>query len=134
MMQSAAYLHHNLHQPPTTRRLQPHTHVELFLVSRVSLWKDYAPNISVWKDKNWAHTSTELIDHEFFTDWARNHVKKAKRTLKNLRIKTSLLKLEYKISGWVRNHAKNKQAKEGKDAEIGITVYDYLVNQHGKVD
>ena len=34
----------------------------------------------------------------------------------------------------MRNHAKNKQAKEGKDAEIEITVYDYLVNQHSKVD
>ena len=99
LMQSADHLHYNLHQSLTRRRLKLHTHVELFLVSPVNLWKGYALDVPTWIDKNIVNTSTETIDCEFLTDRAINHVEKAKRTFKNLRVKTSPPNLEYKISG-----------------------------------
>ncbi|KAF8403535.1 hypothetical protein HHK36_011639 [Tetracentron sinense] len=65
-------------------------------------------------------------------DWA-----KAKRTLKNLRIKTSPSNTEYKITGLSENSCKNQtfslKQKNGRDGDgevqtIEVTVYEYFVN------
>ncbi|XP_028797109.1 protein argonaute 4 [Neltuma alba] len=68
-------------------------------------------------------------------DWA-----KAKRTLKNLRIKTSPANQEYKITGLsdlpCREQTfslKSKSGKDSIDASEEVTVYDYFVN-HRKID
>nr|ACZ04920.1 argonaute 4-like protein [Pelargonium x hortorum] len=67
----------------------------------------------------------------FSLDWA-----KAKRTLKNLRIKTSPANTEYKITGLSEKPCKEqmfslkqKSGNENGEAEtLEVTVYDYFVN------
>ncbi|KAF8395625.1 hypothetical protein HHK36_019576 [Tetracentron sinense] len=62
---------------------------------------------------------------------------KAKRTLKNLRIKTSPSNMEYKITGLSENTCKEQmfslKQKNGRDGDgevqtVEVTVYDYFVN------
>ncbi|CAI0452235.1 unnamed protein product [Linum tenue] len=62
----------------------------------------------------------------FSLDWA-----KAKRVLKNLRVKVSPTNQEYKITGLSDQNCKDQlfQLKQKGDAEpLEITVYDYFVN------
>ncbi|KAF8402228.1 hypothetical protein HHK36_013180 [Tetracentron sinense] len=70
-------------------------------------------------------------------DWA-----KAKRTLKNLRIKASPSNTEYKITGLSENSCKNQtfslKQKNGRDGDgevqtIDVTVYEYFVNYRHSV-
>ena len=37
-------------------------------------------------------------------------------------------------SGMIQFTLRDKQPKEGEDAEIEVIVYDYLVNHHSKVN
>ncbi|RDY14406.1 Protein argonaute 4, partial [Mucuna pruriens] len=74
--------------------------------------------------------SNQNVRDPFQLDWA-----KAKRTLKNLRIKTSPSNQEFKISGLselpCREQTFTLKGKGGMDGENGteeITVYDYFVN------
>ncbi|OIT08622.1 PREDICTED: protein argonaute 4-like [Nicotiana attenuata] len=68
----------------------------------------------------------------FTLDWA-----KAKRMLKNLRVKTSPTNQEYKITGLSERSCKEQTftlKQKGKDGEGDeITVYDYFVN-HRNID
>ncbi|GAV84720.1 PAZ domain-containing protein/Piwi domain-containing protein/DUF1785 domain-containing protein [Cephalotus follicularis] len=67
----------------------------------------------------------------FSLDWA-----KAKRMLKNLRIKTSPSNQEYKITGMSEKpckeqlfHLKQKNTKDGNgEIALEVTVYDYFIN------
>ncbi|KAI5323475.1 hypothetical protein L3X38_032547 [Prunus dulcis] len=74
--------------------------------------------------------ANQNVRDPFSLDWM-----KAKRTLKNLRVKTSPSNLEYKITGLSEKPCReqtftlrNKHAKDGEDGEIEVTVYDYFVN------
>ncbi|KAL8542091.1 hypothetical protein ACS0TY_003087 [Phlomoides rotata] len=72
----------------------------------------------------------QKVEHPQQIDWA-----KAKRTLKNLRIKASTSNMEYKIIGLSDLRCKDqtfffKQRREGSSdaTEVEITVYDYFVS------
>jgi eukaryotic translation initiation factor 2C len=75
--------------------------------------------------------ANQNVKDPFSIDWA-----KAKRTLKNLRIKASPTNQEYKITGLSERPCKDqmfslKQRKSNEDGEpetLEITVYDYFVN------
>ncbi|XP_070003658.1 protein argonaute 4 isoform X2 [Nicotiana tabacum] len=72
----------------------------------------------------------------FSLDWA-----KAKRTLKNLRVKTAPANQEFKITGLSEKSCREqtftlKQRSKNEDAEVQtseVTVYDYFVN-HRNID
>ncbi|XP_059625065.1 protein argonaute 4-like isoform X1 [Cornus florida] len=74
--------------------------------------------------------ANQNVKDPFSIDWA-----KAKRTLKNLRVKTNPSNTEYKITGLSEMPCKEQmfslKQKSGKD-EVGetieVTVYDYFVN------
>ncbi|GFZ13050.1 argonaute family protein [Actinidia rufa] len=75
--------------------------------------------------------SNQNVKDPFSIDWA-----KAKRTLKNLRIKTNPANTEYKITGLSERPCKEqtfslKQRGKDNDGEVEtleVTVYDYFVN------
>ncbi|KAL8028725.1 hypothetical protein ABFS82_14G176300 [Erythranthe guttata] len=74
--------------------------------------------------------ANQRVDNPGQIDWS-----KAKRTLKNLRIRATNSNLEYKISGLSDSICRKqtfplKQRKEGANEgdEVQITVYDYFVN------
>ncbi|KAL6976557.1 Protein argonaute-4, variant 2 [Sarracenia purpurea var. burkii] len=75
--------------------------------------------------------ANQNVKDPFSIDWA-----KAKRTLKNLRIKTNPANTEYKITGLSEKPCKEqmfslKQRGKGDDGEfqmLEVTVYDYFVN------
>ncbi|RAL43137.1 hypothetical protein DM860_009919 [Cuscuta australis] len=72
----------------------------------------------------------------FSLDWA-----KAKRTLKNLRVKTSPTNQEYKITGLSEKSCREQlfslkqksKDNDGGDQTVEVTVYDYFVN-HRNID
>ncbi|XP_050231679.1 protein argonaute 4A-like [Mercurialis annua] len=79
----------------------------------------------------------QRVSNPFQIDWS-----KAKRTLKNLRIRVSPTNQEFKITGLSENPCKeqifslkSKSLKDenGGDEVIDITVYDYFVN-HRRID
>ncbi|KAK7300313.1 hypothetical protein RJT34_11156 [Clitoria ternatea] len=79
--------------------------------------------------------SNQNVRDPYSLDWA-----KAKRTLKNLRIKASPSNQEYKITGLSELPCKDqlftlksKGGRDGEDAMEEVTVYDYFVN-HRKID
>ncbi|XP_027329366.1 protein argonaute 4-like [Abrus precatorius] len=79
--------------------------------------------------------SNQNVRDPYSLDWV-----KAKRTLKNLRIKTSPSNQEYKITGLSELPCKeqtftlkSKGGTDGGDAPEEVTVYDYFVN-HRKID
>ncbi|XP_030458575.1 protein argonaute 4-like [Syzygium oleosum] len=76
--------------------------------------------------------ANQNVNDPYSVDWA-----KAKRTLKNLRIKASPTNMEYKITGLsekiCRDQLFSLKQKSRKDADgeaetIEVTVYDYFVN------
>lgn len=76
--------------------------------------------------------ANQNVKDPYSVDWA-----KAKRTLKNLRIKASPTNMEYKITGLSERPCKEQlfslKQKSKKDADgeaetIEVTVYDYFVN------
>ncbi|KAK2971923.1 hypothetical protein RJ640_011704 [Escallonia rubra] len=76
--------------------------------------------------------ANQNVKDPFSIDWA-----KAKRTLKNLRVKTSPANTEYKITGLsekpCREQTFSLKQKSGKDDDgegqtMEVTVYDYFVN------
>ncbi|GER39342.1 argonaute family protein [Striga asiatica] len=72
--------------------------------------------------------NNQNVKDPFSVDWA-----KAKRTLKNLRIKTSPTNQEYKITGLSEKSCREQTftlKSKNKDEEgEEVTVYDYFVNQ-----
>ncbi|KAJ6756606.1 TRANSLATION INITIATION FACTOR 2C putative-RELATED [Salix purpurea] len=77
--------------------------------------------------------ANQNVLNPFQIDWA-----KAKRTMKNLRIKVSPTNQEYRITGISENSCKEfslkSRAAGGNDVEsFDITVYDYFVN-HRSID
>ncbi|KAB1226561.1 Protein argonaute 4 [Morella rubra] len=75
--------------------------------------------------------ANQNVRDPFSLDWS-----KAKRTLKNLRVKTSPANMEYKITGLSEKPCKeqtftlkqrNANNLDGED-EVEVTVYDYFVN------
>lgn len=80
--------------------------------------------------------ANQNVKDPYSLDWA-----KAKRTLKNLRIKASPSNAEYKITGLSESPCKDqlfslKQRSGNADGEgqtVEVTVYDYFVN-HRKID
>ncbi|KAL3585142.1 hypothetical protein D5086_012009 [Populus alba] len=79
--------------------------------------------------------ANQNVSNPFQIDWA-----KAKRTLKNLRIRVSPTNQEYRITGLSENTCKEQmfslksRASDGNDVEsVDITVYDYFVN-HRSID
>ncbi|KAG6769014.1 hypothetical protein POTOM_024629 [Populus tomentosa] len=77
--------------------------------------------------------TNQNVSNPFQIDWA-----KAKRTLKNLRIRVSPTNQEYRITGLSENTCKEQmfslksRASDGNDVEsVDITVYDYFVNHRG---
>ncbi|KAL9373483.1 hypothetical protein Peur_033103 [Populus x canadensis] len=79
--------------------------------------------------------ANQNVSNPFQIDWA-----KAKRTMKNLRIKVSPTNQEYRITGLSENSCKEQmfslksRAADGNDVEsFDITVYDYFVN-HRSID
>ncbi|KAF7153629.1 hypothetical protein RHSIM_Rhsim01G0196200 [Rhododendron simsii] len=74
--------------------------------------------------------ANQNVKDPFQIDWA-----KAKRTLKNLRVRTNPANTEYKISGLSEKPCKEQMfsLKKGKDEDgeiqtAEVTVYDYFVN------
>ncbi|KAI8573323.1 hypothetical protein RHMOL_Rhmol01G0268200 [Rhododendron molle] len=74
--------------------------------------------------------ANQNVKDPFQIDWA-----KAKRTLKNLRVRTNPANTEYKISGLSERPCKEQMfsLKKGKDEDgeiqtVEVTVYDYFVN------
>ncbi|KAG5566366.1 hypothetical protein RHGRI_002081 [Rhododendron griersonianum] len=74
--------------------------------------------------------ANQNVKDPFQIDWA-----KAKRTLKNLRVRTNPANTEYKISGLSEKPCKEQMfsLKKGKDEDgeiqtVEVTVYDYFVN------
>lgn len=79
--------------------------------------------------------ANQNVRDPFSLDWA-----KAKRTLKNLRVKTSPSNQEYKITGLSEKtckeqlfQLKQKNGGDGGAEAVEITVYDYFVN-HRNID
>ncbi|KAJ6380704.1 hypothetical protein OIU77_029577 [Salix suchowensis] len=79
--------------------------------------------------------ANQNVSNPFQIDWA-----KAKRTLKNLRIRVSPTNQEYRITGLSENTCKEQmfslksRATDGNDVEsLDITVYHYFVN-HRNID
>lgn len=78
--------------------------------------------------------ANQNVRDPFSLDWS-----KAKRTLKNLRIKTSPANQEFKITGLSEKTCKDQMftlKQRGNDADgepqtIEVTVYDYFVNHRG---
>ncbi|KAF5447285.1 hypothetical protein F2P56_032850 [Juglans regia] len=78
--------------------------------------------------------ANQNVRDPFSLDWS-----KAKRMLKNLRIKTSPANTEYKITGLSEKPCKEQtftlKQRNGKDVDgdntIEVTVYDYFVNHRG---
>ncbi|KAL3620305.1 Protein argonaute-4 [Castilleja foliolosa] len=69
------------------------------------------------------------VKDPYSVDWA-----KAKRTLKNLRVKTSPTNQEFKITGLSDKCCRDqtftlKQKSKDGEGEVEVTVYDYFVNQ-----
>ncbi|KAL6527855.1 Protein argonaute-4 [Orobanche minor] len=71
--------------------------------------------------------ANQNVKDPFSVDWA-----KAKRTLKNLRVKTSPTNQEFKISGLSEKSCREQtftlKQKNKDDEGVEVTVYDYFVN------
>ncbi|KAL3636893.1 Protein argonaute-4 [Castilleja foliolosa] len=73
--------------------------------------------------------NNQNVRDSYSVDWA-----KAKRTLKNLRVKTSPTNQEFKITGLSDKCCRYqtftlKQKNTDDEGEVEVTVYDYFVNQ-----
>ncbi|GFP97604.1 protein argonaute 4 [Phtheirospermum japonicum] len=73
--------------------------------------------------------ANQNVKDPYSVDWA-----KAKRTLKNLRVKTSPTNQEFKITGLSDKCCRDqtftlKQKSKDDEGEIEVTVYDYFVKQ-----